>query len=50
LSENKKEIIIRDNDVVIFFDFRSDRARQITSAFVEDNFKEFNISKVKNFK
>lgn len=32
---------IQDNDALIFFNFRSDRARQITSAFVLDNFKEF---------
>ncbi|MCK5492340.1 MAG: 2,3-bisphosphoglycerate-independent phosphoglycerate mutase, partial [Candidatus Omnitrophica bacterium] len=32
---------IKDNDVVIFFNFRADRARQITRAFMDDNFKGF---------
>lgn len=33
---------IQDGDAVIFFNFRSDRARQLTKAFVEDNFEHFN--------
>lgn len=32
---------IKDNDVVIFFNFREDRARQITKAFVIDDFQGF---------
>ncbi len=32
---------IEDNDVVIFFNFRSDRARQITRAFTEKTFDGF---------
>src|SRR5271170_2189010 len=32
---------IRDDDAVIFFNFRADRARQITRALVEPGFKEF---------
>ncbi len=32
---------IRDNDSVIFFNFRGDRAIEITSAFEEDDFSEF---------
>jgi 2,3-bisphosphoglycerate-independent phosphoglycerate mutase len=32
---------IRDGDSVIFFNFRSDRARQITRAFTEDDFTFF---------
>lgn len=31
---------IQDNDAVIFFNFRPDRARQLTKAFVLDDFKE----------
>ncbi len=30
--------LIKDNDAVIFFNFRIDRPRQLTSAFVMDNF------------
>jgi len=32
---------IKDNDSVIFFNFRPDRARQLTYAFVKDNFDGF---------
>ena len=32
---------IKDNDSVIFFNFRPDRAREITRAFCDDNFKGF---------
>ena len=33
---------VQDGDSVIFFNFRSDRARQITRAFTEDDFTFFN--------
>jgi 2,3-bisphosphoglycerate-independent phosphoglycerate mutase len=33
--------LIRDDDAVIFFNFRADRARQITRALIEPGFKEF---------
>jgi len=33
--------MIRKGDAVIFFNFRADRARQLTRAFTEDDFKEF---------
>ena len=33
--------LIRDDDAVIFFNFRADRARQITRALVEPGFQEF---------
>src|SRR5277367_5177666 len=33
--------LIRDDDAVIFFNFRADRARQMTRALVEPGFKEF---------
>ena len=33
--------IIQSGDGVIFFNFRADRAREITRAFTEDNFSEF---------
>lgn len=32
---------IKDNDSVIFFNFRSDRARQLTRSFVDENFDGF---------
>jgi 2,3-bisphosphoglycerate-independent phosphoglycerate mutase len=33
--------LIRDEDAVVFFNFRADRARQITRAVAEPGFKEF---------
>ncbi|MBL7141633.1 2,3-bisphosphoglycerate-independent phosphoglycerate mutase [Patescibacteria group bacterium] len=39
---------IKDNDAVIFFNFRSDRARELTKAFVSEDFKGFNREKIKN--
>jgi 2,3-bisphosphoglycerate-independent phosphoglycerate mutase len=33
--------LIRDDDAVVFFNFRADRARQITRALVAPGFKEF---------
>lgn len=36
---------IKENDSVIFFNFRPDRARQITRALVDKNFKEFETKK-----
>lgn len=33
--------LIRDGDSVIFFNFRPDRARQLTSSFIQEDFTEF---------
>lgn len=33
--------LIKDNDGVLFFNFRADRAREITSAFTEEHFDHF---------
>lgn len=38
--------IIQDNDAVIFFNFREDRARQITQAFVLKKFEKFKRKKI----
>ncbi|MGE5306836.1 MAG: 2,3-bisphosphoglycerate-independent phosphoglycerate mutase [Alphaproteobacteria bacterium] len=35
------EGLIRDGDGVIFFNFRADRARELTRAFTDEEFKEF---------
>jgi 2,3-bisphosphoglycerate-independent phosphoglycerate mutase len=40
-SEGKPEATIQDNDSVIFFNFRPDRARQLTWAFMNEDFKSF---------
>lgn len=40
---------IKDNDSFIFFNFRADRAREITYALTNENFTEFKTKKFKNF-
>lgn len=40
-SEGKPVGLIEDNDSVIFFNFREDRARELTRAFVADKFDSF---------
>ena len=39
---------IEDNDSIIFFNFRPDRAREITRTLVDKNFNEFETVKLKN--
>ncbi len=46
IDENAR---VQDNDSFIFFNFRSDRAREITFALTDENFKEFKTKKLKNF-
>ncbi len=42
IFRNEKPVSsISDNDAIIFFNFRSDRAREITRAFIDDNFNGF---------
>jgi 2,3-bisphosphoglycerate-independent phosphoglycerate mutase len=36
-----KPVVIEDGDVVVFMNYRSDRARQFTRPFIEDNFDGF---------
>ncbi|OGT38585.1 MAG: phosphoglycerate mutase (2,3-diphosphoglycerate-independent) [Gammaproteobacteria bacterium RIFCSPHIGHO2_12_FULL_37_14] len=43
--ENKLPVTISDGDVVIFANFRSDRAREITQALTESNFQGFKREK-----
>lgn len=40
--------IVRLNDLMIFFNFRSDRTRQLTSAFLDPNFDKFQRKKIDN--
>lgn len=37
-EKNKPVAMVKDNDVVVFFNLRSDRARQLTKAFVQPHF------------
>ncbi len=43
-SDGSAVATIRDDDAVIFFNFRPDRARQLTRALMVPNFNEFPIS------
>ncbi len=40
-DKNQKVITIKDGDAVVFLNFRSDRARQITDAFLQEGFNDF---------
>ncbi|MBL7036569.1 2,3-bisphosphoglycerate-independent phosphoglycerate mutase [Candidatus Microgenomates bacterium] len=44
-QEGKPVAIIKDNDSVIFFNFRVDRPRQLTSAFVVEQFDNTHLKK-----
>lgn len=41
INDAMREGLIRDGDGVIFFNFRADRARELTRAFTEEKFEEF---------
>lgn len=43
-----KEGGVKDNDAIIFFNFREDSARQLTRAFIDDNFTGFPLKKLNN--
>lgn len=45
---NKPKGLISDNDAVVFFNFRADRARELTRTFLDPSFKEFPIKKFNN--
>ncbi|PIR73822.1 MAG: 2,3-bisphosphoglycerate-independent phosphoglycerate mutase [Candidatus Moranbacteria bacterium CG10_big_fil_rev_8_21_14_0_10_35_21] len=49
VTENGKPVaIIQENDSLIFFNFREDRARQITQAFMAPDFSGFKREPIKN--
>lgn len=49
VDENEKtKCTVKDNDVIIFFNFREDRARQITRAFAKPDFSDFETKTFKN--
>jgi 2,3-bisphosphoglycerate-independent phosphoglycerate mutase len=45
VPEGEQPVTIEDGDVVFFLNYRADRARQLTSAFVEDDFEGFERSR-----
>ena len=48
VPEGEEAVRIEDGDVMIFMNFRSDRAREITRPFIEENFEAF--KRERNFK
>lgn len=46
IIKNNKPITINDGDVIIFMNFRADRTRQLTQAFVENTFHAFPRKKI----
>ncbi len=48
IEGNRPVATIEDQDVVIFFNFRADRARQLTRALTDPNFSEFEREKFPN--
>ena len=47
-KEGKPVAVVQDKDSVVFFNFRPDRAREITRAFCDDDFKGFDREKKLN--
>lgn len=46
VPQGEKPVTVDDGDVVIFMNYRSDRARQITRPFIEDDFDAFERKRV----
>lgn len=44
-ADHEPEAVINDGDAVLFMNFRADRAREMTRAFVDDNFEGFSRRK-----
>ena len=42
MRNNEPVAVIKDGDGIIFFNFRADRARELTRAFTQEGFKGFN--------
>jgi len=52
VPEGSSPVTVEDGDVIVFMNFRSDRARQITRPFIEDDFDAFErrrVPKLGNF-
>ena len=45
-DKNQPKTTIKKDDVVIFFNFRTDRGRQLTDALSQQDFPEFNMKKL----
>jgi len=44
VPEGQQPVKVNDGDVIVFMNYRSDRARQITRPFIEPDFSEFEIN------
>jgi len=50
IEDGRPIATIKDNDCVLFFNFRADRARQITQSFIFPEFNQFPVKKFSNLK
>lgn len=48
VERDEQPAVIKENDAVVFFNFRPDRATQLSMAFEDDNFVGFAREKLKN--
>lgn len=48
IVESDKGAIIKENDAVVFFNFREDSARQLAESFTESDFQNFERKKINN--
>jgi 2,3-bisphosphoglycerate-independent phosphoglycerate mutase len=46
-SLDRNQFIIQEDDVVIFYNFRTDRPRQLTEALTQKNFHEYDMHKMR---
>ncbi len=46
LPRGEQAVRVEDGDVVVFMNYRADRARQLTRAFIDKDFKHFNRGRV----
>jgi len=45
LDENSKPVAtVKDNDIVLMFNFRADRVRELTQAFTDDSWQDFEVN------
>lgn len=44
-DSNQTPNLINDNDIIIFFNFRADRVRELTHAFIDKDFDKFSCAK-----
>lgn len=49
LLESKHELTVRDKDAIIFTNFRSDRAKQITQKFITSEFKNLQFTSMTQY-